>query len=247
MKVLLFGGTSEGRILGLALRDMGIVLTVCVATAYGGELLPGDMDVRVGRLDENAMAAQMAGNGYTCVVDATHPYAAVVTKNIHTAAMRAGMPYYRLVRDGDVEGDWLQAENMADAAQLAQGLSGGILLTTGSKELNAFALPGLTERCYPRVLSNLDSLSRCLQLGFPAAQIICMQGPFSKELNTALLKQFDIKVLVTKATGGAGGFWEKVEAAREADCAIIVVDRPLKEQGYTTNELIVRLREEAFG
>ncbi len=111
-------------------------------------------------------------------------------------------------------------------------------------ELDAFARPGLVERCYPRVLPMADSLDRCLKLGFPPRNIICMQGPFSKELNVALLRQYRIKTLVTKDTGGYGGFREKAEAAREAGCALLVVERPSRETGLTLEELQTALKEE---
>ena len=64
-----------------------------------------------------------------------------------------------------------------------------------------------------------------MTLGFPPKNIICMQGPFSRELNVALLRQYHIQTLVTKDTGGYGGFREKAEAAREAGCALLVVER----------------------
>ena len=71
-----------------------------------------------------------------------------------------------------------------------------------------------------------------------------MQGPFSKELNVALLKQYHIKTLVTKDTGGYGGFREKAEAAREAGCALLVVERPRAETGLTLEECKEKLLEE---
>lgn len=243
-KVLLFGGTSEGRSLAGWLGERGIPATVCVATEYGGALLPPTVKVRVGRLDRAAMEALM-GEGFTCVVDATHPYAAEATANIRAAAGAAGLPVYRLVRDGDVDGPWLHAKNMAQAAALAAERTGKVLLTTGSKELDAFAVPGLRERCCPRVLPTLASLGRCLELGFPAGQVICMQGPFTEELDRAVIGQYHIETVVTKASGGAGGFWEKAAAARAAGCALIVVDRPLHEVGFSLEALKKQLEGEA--
>ena len=243
MKVLLFGGTSEGRELAQWLGEARIPAAVCVATEYGGTLLPESVEVRVGRLDQAAMQDRME-EGFTCVVDATHPYAAEVTRTIRAAADACGLPVYRLVRDGDVDGDWLHAGDMKQAAALAADLEGNILLTTGSKELDAFAAPGLRERCCPRVLPTLDSLRRCLDLGFPTGQVICMQGPFTGALDRAVIGQYHIRVVVTKASGGAGGFWEKVEAARETGCSLIVVDRPMHEQGLTLEEIKTVLKEE---
>ena len=132
---------------------------------------------------------------------------------------------------------------MAGAAALLRELPGNVLLTTGSKELHHFAVPGLVERCYPRVLPTMDSLERCLSLGFSPAHIICMQGPFSQELNAALIRQFQIRTLVTKDSGGCGGFRAKAEAARETGCALLVVERPAQETGLTLEELKTALKE----
>ena len=151
--------------------------------------------------------------------------------------LAAGLPRLRLVRQSGGGDGCLRAPDMAGVAALLRELPGNVLLTTGSKELHHFAVPGLAERCYPRVLPMVDSLERCLTLGFPPRNIICMQGPFSRELNVALLRQYRIKTLVTKDTGGYGGFREKAEAAREAGCALLVVERPGAEDGLTLEQI----------
>ena len=240
MKVLLFGGTGDGRALAEWMLARELDATVCVATEYGETLLPEGMKVHVGRLDAGEMAALMA-DGYTLVIDATHPYAVEVTENIRAASERTGLPYLRLLRQSDGEDLCHKAENMAVAAEMLERLPGNVLLTTGSKELDHFARPGLRERCFPRVLPMADSLERCLALGFPPKNIICMQGPFTKEMNVATLHQFHIDTLVTKDTGGYGGFRAKAEAAKEAGCALLVVERPRNETGLTLEEIQRRL------
>ena len=240
MKILLFGGTGEGRELAEWMLSRGLDATVCVATEYGETLLPDGAQVHVGRLDTDGMETLMAG-GYTLVVDATHPYAVEVTKNIRAAAETAGLPYLRLLRQSDREDGCRKAADMAAAADLLEQLPGQVLLTTGSKELDVFARPGLRERCCPRVLPMADSLARCLALGFPPKNIICMQGPFTKEMNLATLRQFHIQTLVTKDTGGYGGFRAKADAAREAGCDLVVVERPQTEEGLTLEEVQRRL------
>lgn len=240
MKALLFGGTGDGRALAEWMLARGLDATVCVATEYGETLLPEGMQVHVGRLDAGGMAELMA-DGYTLVIDATHPYAVEVTENIRAAAERRGLPYLRLLRQSDGEDLCHKAENMAVAAEMLERLPGNVLLTTGSKELDHFARPGLRERCFPRVLPMADSLERCLALGFPPRNIICMQGPFTREMNVATLHQFHIDTLVTKDTGGYGGFRAKAEAAKEAGCALLVVERPRNETGLTLEEIQHRL------
>lgn len=249
MELLLFGGTSEGRLLAQQLARRGCTVTVCVATEYGAALIRSGEHLRTvpGRLDQAGMAELMASRPFDCVVDATHPYAVEVTANIAAAAGTVGLSCYRLVRDGDVTGDWLEVESMAQAAARVLDLPGNILLTTGSKELDAFTHPALVRRCYPRVLPTLESLGRCLDLGYPQANILCMQGPFSQALNAALMEQYHIKVLVTKASGGAGGFWEKEAAARAAGAALVVVARPMHEKGLTLTQLTARLEARLKG
>lgn len=243
MEVLLFGGTAEGRELAGWLLAQSIPALVCVATEYGETLLPRSAEAHVGRMDREEMERLMTARPFTHVVDATHPYAVEVTANIKAAAERTGLPLLRLVRRSDRKDGCLRTNTMAEAADLLEGLPGNVLLTTGSKELDAFARPGLKERCCPRVLPMPDSLERCLKLGFPPKNIICMQGPFSRELNVALLRQYEVKTLVTKDTGGCGGFREKAEAAREAGCTLMVVERPGEEHGYTLTEIRDMLKE----
>lgn len=240
MRVLLFGGTAEGRTLAEWLSAQGIPFTVCVATEYGETLLPEDMDVRTGRIDQAGMEDLMPG--YTLAVDATHPYAAAVTENIRAAAEKTGLPLLRLLRSSNEETGCLTVPDMESAARMLETLPGNVLLTTGSKELDRFTSPELLARCYPRVLPMLDSLQRCLTLGFPPAHIVCMQGPFSRELNAAMLRQLDIQTMVTKDTGDYGGFREKLEAAKETGCALLVVERPTKESGMSMEEVQTYIR-----
>ena len=238
MEILLFGGTTEGRMLARWLDERGQRVTYCAATGYGGALAPegAGITVRTGRLDRAGMAALLGTGHFGCAVDATHPYDPLVRAK--AIAGEAGVPYLRLVREGVSDDEsWIHAPDAKTAAEMLLGMEGNILLTTGSKELDCYAVPGLRERVFPRVLPAPDSLNRCLELGFPPAHIICMQGPFSKELNTAMMEQFNISVMVTKASGGTGGFWEKAAAARDVGAALLVIDRPCRETGLSLEEM----------
>lgn len=246
MRVLVFGGTTEGHQLSQRLAESGCHVTCCVATEYGRDVLEPveGMTVRTGRMSEEEMEAEMRG-GYDCVVDATHPYAAQVSENIRSAAQRAGLDYQRLLRpsqltaDGEDEDGILWADDAKAAARLIEATEGNVLLTTGSKDLAAFAaIPGYRERLWVRILPNMDSLSTALSLGYPASHIICMQGPFSRRMNVATLESMNGALLVTKDTGKAGGFGEKVAAAREAGARLLVIRRPVKEQGLELEAML---------
>ena len=240
MRALIFGGTSEGRALAEWMRGEGMDALVSVATDYGAELLPSGIAVHAGRLDYGAMRELMR-DGFDMVVDATHPYAAAVTETVKSACADTGLEYIRLLRGGDVEGGWLTAASAADAGALLEKTDGKVLLTTGSKELSNFA--NIAERAYPRVLPSIDSLEKCLSLGFPAKNIICMQGPFTREMNEATIRQYGIDIVVTKLTGTAGGFFEKIEAAENCGCRVLVIARPTHEDGLTMDEVKALLRE----
>lgn len=238
MDILIFGGTTEGRELAEALAAAGWSVTLSVATDYGAALVPRlpGLAVSARRLERGDMTALMASRPFAWVVDATHPYAAAVTENIRAAARAVGLPYRRLLRPAQAEGEG--PATMEEAARLLLDRPGNVLLTTGSKELDAFALPGLRERCFPRVLPAVSSLERCLTLGFPPAHVICMQGPFSRELNEAMLRQFAVRTLVTKDSGDAGGFRAKEEAAQAVGCDLLVVARPQRETGETLADIL---------
>ena len=229
MKVVLFGGATESRTLSRELATLGAEVTVCVATEYGREEqgnFPG-ITVLTGRLNADGMADVL--RGAELCIDATHPYAVQATVNIRAAAEQTGIPYRRLLRRSSTlpEGG-VVANSAEEAAKYLVRTEGNILLATGTKELPAFS--GLdSARLYPRVLPTEESLAVCEAAGIPRRNIIAMQGPFSKELNLALLRQFKIRFLVTKDGGAAGGFGEKAAAAAEAGVKLLVIRRPVDE------------------
>ena len=93
---------------------------------------------------------------------------------------------------------------------------GKILITTGSKELKEYTKIGnYQERCFARVLSTKAAMEESVRLGFEGKHLIAMQGPFSEEMNLALLHQTRARYFVTKESGKAGGFEEKLKAARD--------------------------------
>ena len=242
MKIVLFGGAAEGRTLSRELAARGAEVTVCVATDYGREEqgeFPG-VTVRTGRLETNGMAELM--RGAALCIDATHPYAVLATANIRAAARLTGVPYRRLSRrlsplpEGSVT-----VENAEEAARYLRGAEGNVLLTTGAKELPAFSALDAA-RLYPRVLPSAESLDACVRAGVPRRNIIAMQGPFSYELNLALIRQFSIRYLVTKDGGEAGGFREKAAAAA-AGGAVLVVLRPPEDRGEDFDTILSCCKE----
>lgn len=245
MRLLIFSGTSEGHALCRFLSERGAKADVYVATGYGEavmEPLPG-IRVHTGRLTEDEIALEIGAGAL--VVDATHPYAKQISENIRAACQNA--EYIRLLRPTTGDADVIRVPDTEAAAEWLDLHPVRALLTTGSKELAAFAaVEGYQERLFPRVLPSVPSIEACTGLGFPAAHIIAMQGPFTKELNAALLRQVHAEVLVTKDTGAAGGCGEKLEAVRETGARVLMISRPAKEDGLTLAE-VERLLTERLG
>ena len=248
--VIIFAGTMEGRMLSEYLSKRRIRVTSCVATEYGETLLPENeyLKVHTGRMDQEQMEALIRQEGACFVVDATHPYAVLVSQNVSRACRAAGAEYLRLIRESERIGpeQAVQVSSVEEAAAYLAGTKGNILATTGSKELAKYTvIPDYEKRVFARVLSTKEVAAACEKLGFRGKNLICMQGPFSEELNTAMLRQFDCSYLVTKETGKAGGFEEKIRAASKAGAKVVLVGRPPEQEGYSYEE-VMRILDERF-
>ena len=241
MRVLIFGGTAEGRKLSTALSHAGIDVTLSVATDFGRNIAENaGVNILSDRLGIEEMTAMLNQGAFDIVIDATHPYAVEVTKNIRSACQTSGIKHYRLKRPENAEiAGITYVPDMKAAVEILNKNDDKVLLTTGSKELEPFIqVNNFAERFFIRVLPMQDSLQKALDLGFCGSNIICMQGPFDIEMNTATLKMTGAKYLVTKDSGDVGGFEAKVSAARSIGCEIIVIARPVQEEGYSFNELL---------
>lgn len=253
-KLALFAGTTEGKkltewLIAASESDRphaDFFADVFVATEYGHECLPENDRVRVydGRLKEQAMLDRFSSEEYDLVVDATHPYAAEVSRIIETVCETLKISRIRVRRDEEcTESCAFLAESTEEAVDFLKRTEGNILVTTGSKELAKFlALPDWGTRVYARVLSLPSVVEACDALGFRGAHLIAMQGPFSAELNEAMLRSVGARWLVTKESGREGGFSEKAMAAARAGAALVVIGRPA-DSGISLAETIGRISE----
>lgn len=249
--VVIFAGTMEGRTLSEYLSGRQTPVTACVATEYGETLLAENefLTVHAGRMDREQMSAFIREKDALLVVDATHPYAVEVSENVSQACQDAGREYIRLIRESSpvLAEQAVTVASVDEAVEYLKGTEGNILATTGSKELAKYtAIPGYEKRVFARVLSTAQVAAACEKLGFAGKNLICMQGPFCEELNTAMLKQFDCRYLVTKETGKAGGFEEKMRAAKKAGAKVVLVGRPPEQAGFSYEE-VVRILDERLG
>lgn len=239
--VLIFGGTAEGRDIAWKLNALDIPCTVCVATEYG-EYAMGKSDsdsspqIHVGRMNVDEMKQFITTGKYSLVIDATHPHASEVSENIRQALEGSDTDLIRFMRN--VGGGFEDAENYEriryfnDFKSCADALAetrGNILLTTGVKELADLSHDAVLSRSYARILPSKESLEKAEAAGISRAHIIAIQGPFSMSMNTAMIEEYAIRVLVTKASGDAGGYREKLIAAKKCGIDVFIIRAPRED------------------
>lgn len=254
---LIFAGTTEGRELTQFLLNiideehLQMHLTVCIATDYGRLMLPEHkaLTVLASRLNEQEMEKLMSRNAFDCILDATHPYAVLVSENIRNAAAAENIPYIRILRPDntpiDTDSNIVFVHTMQEAVSYLAQTKGNILSTTGSKELPLLReLPDYEERVYARILPNPQMVSDSYEMGFKGQHLICMQGPFTEELNTALIHQFHISYVLTKNSGANGGFAEKIKSAEQTNTTLVVIGRPAEQtKGYLLEDVCAVYRK----
>lgn len=241
--ICVFAGTTEGRKLVEFLHTQPLRVTACVATDYGGSLLPSpdeDLKISAKRLPVGEIVALLEKEGFDLVIDATHPYAQSITGSIASACQSTGTRYLRLLRaPSETKEKVVTVADAEDAADFLAGTEGNILLTTGSKDLGSFSkLPNFAQRVYARVLPMEASLEACRKAGLKPDHIIAMQGPFSLEMDMATLSFASARWLVTKDGGIPGGFAEKAEAARMSGAGMVLLGRPPQREGLSYAETI---------
>ncbi len=238
-KILIFGGTTEGRELAGWCAMNGIYVDVSVTTDYGARLLGNDdmVNVFTGKLDCGEMKTLIKTGGYAAVVDATHPYATEATANIKEACNCTGMCCYRLIRD-ECELSGTCVENLDELITVLNSTEKTILSTLGSKEFSVFTkVKNYKDRVWFRVLPTTDIAEICERYGFDETHIIAEKPPFSVEANIEHLRKSGAEILVTKECGIKGGYPQKIAAAKESGVGTITVKRPA-DSGYSLNELM---------
>ena len=231
-------GTQDGREIVRRLCAAGYDVAASVVSSYGQQLLAEQRENGGGRLlindtplDEEGLSAFFKEHGVHIFVDATHPYAVNVSRNAMTACAAEGIPYIRFERDlTDISYENVHlVHSYEEAAEIAAHFGKNVFLTTGSRNLERFVKAKPLADCtlIARVLPTADVIALCEGLGLTPAQIIAMQGPFSRELNRAMYEKYKADVIVTKNSGTIGGTDAKFQAAADLGLPVVVIDRPV--------------------
>lgn len=229
-KILIFGGTTEGRELADFCGKNKISAYISVTTDYGAQLIPKSEHITVltGKSDGNQILDFIKKNGIKLVVDATHPYAVEATKNIQYACEALNIKRIRVIRKRTAAAcNGIYFDDINLLVNYLNERSGNIFITTGSKELRHFCgIKNFRKRCTVRVLPIEKIIGDCASLGFDRSRIIAEQGPFTESHNIEHIKNADAVFLVTKDSGDAGGFNEKISASEKCGAEILIIKRP---------------------
>jgi len=223
--IAVFAGTSDGRLAVDLLIENSLEVVCFNATPYGGSLYTG-ITVYDYPMDLEMIQSKLLEHEVTDIIDCTHPFAEVISKNLMSASHKLNIPYYRFERPE------LESEHYNSYAAILKDINktnGNIFLTIGSNNLEEFTKNVDAKRLYCRVLPTEVVIKKCYELGLSPKQIIGMQGPFDTAMNHAMFHALDIKHLVTKASGNAGGFKEKLSAAKALNIHTYVLGRPQME------------------
>lgn len=229
MHVLILGGTTEARRLAELLhRTPGPAVTSSLAGRVAAPRLPPGQ-VRIGGFGgTEGLITWVREHRVGAIVDATHPFAATISRHAALAAATTGVPLLALRRPGwrPVAGDdWHQAGSLPEAAALLPALGRRVFLTTGRTGLAAFA-----------DLDELWFLVRSVEPpGVPRparTEVLLDRGPFTLDGERELLRRHRVDVLVTKDSGGAATA-PKLTAAREAGLPVVMIRRPPVPDGVS--------------
>lgn len=227
-RVLVLGGTAEARELARLLHeDPRFTVLSSLAGRVANPRLPVGQ-TRVGGFGgPSGLAAFLADDGVDVLVDATHPFAATISRNAAIAAETAGIPLVPLVRPEWAPGDgdtWTRVPTVAAAARVLARRDGGrAMLTTGRQDVGEFA--ALEDWWF--LIRVVDAPSGALP---PRHELLRARGPYTEESERTLLRENGIDVLVTKNSGG-DLVSAKLTAARELGVDVVVVDRPARPTG----------------
>lgn len=230
--IWVIGGTKDSRDFLEKIVKSTTDIIVTTATEYGGKLLENlPVKTLCKKLTYSMMVDFVKENSIDKIVDLSHPYAMEVSQNAIDVSKELQIEYFRFEREeiSFLPQKYIEFDNIESLVEYLEGVEGNILVTLGSNNIPHFSKLKNLGNFYFRILPKWDMVKKCEDVGVLPKNIIAMQGPFSKNMNKAMIEQYDIKYLVTKQAGDTGGEREKIEAADEMNIEVVFLTRPKVE------------------
>ncbi|BBA78663.1 cobalt-precorrin-6x reductase [cyanobacterium endosymbiont of Rhopalodia gibberula] len=243
-KIWLIGGTRDSVIIAESIVSERLACLVTVATENVQILYPRSpyLTIKTGTLNTDKIRLLCQQEKIIAIVDASHPYAVQISRQAITVSQENYIPYLRYERaslppspeiitldnfDTLIKGNYLQGEKT--------------LLSVGYKPLPLFKIWQSRAVLFARVLPKIESLEVAIKAGFSSDRLIALRPPVSAELEQALWRQWNISLVVSKASGRQGGELIKRLVATELGVKIIIIKRPLvsyPQQTYQLSDII---------
>lgn|SRR5699024_5998830 len=241
--ILVLGGTSDSlEICDRINKYKNLPYILSVTTSYGEDLARKyAKNVITGKLAKEDMINFIEQNNINKIIDATHPYAIEVSKNAIQCATELNIDYIRYERKSLI--DSINYENkyivnsIEDACKIAREKGRNIFIGTGSKNLPQIVDFIPDRNLIVRVLPTSDVILSCENLGLNANNIIAMKGPFNQSINEEFYKHYDIDIVITKESGTAGGFLEKVNACEALKIPVVIIAREKINYPIVVNDI----------
>lgn len=243
MSVWIIGGTGDSAVLIKAISAVTSDYVVTVTSPEARQLYGSICDVIVGAMNRSLMAQFCHNYSVAAIVDASHPFAVEVSQNAIAIAQNFNLPYLRYERakvNSVAASQHLELDSFETLLQGDYLLNQRVLLTVGCQVLPQFQSWQKHSTLFARVLPKLNSLQMALDSGFTSDRLIALRPPFSEALEVALWQQWQISLVVTKASGKSGGEDVKSKVAKRLGIPLIVIARPkitYPQQTYDIKEV----------
>ena len=241
--ILVLGGTSDSlEICDRINKYKNLPYILSVTTSYGEDLARKyAKNVITGKLAKEDMINFIEQNNINKIIDATHPYAIEVSKNAIQCATELKIDYIRYERKSlrdsiNYENKYI-VNSIEDACKIAREKGRNIFIGTGSKNLPQIVDFIPDRNLIVRVLPTRDVILSCENLGLNADNIIAMKGPFNQSINEEFYKHYDIDIVITKESGTAGGFLEKVNACEALKIPVVIIAREKINYPIVVNDI----------
>ncbi len=229
-RILIFGGTTEGRAAVETLDQAGGCFYY--STRGTEQQIESRHALRLtGTLETEQMVAFCRRQAVRLLIDAAHPFAEELHRNIAVAAEMLDIPVIRYERKYPVRDPALVwCDSYADACRYLekQGIK-SLLALSGVKTIPKLKDYWMKYPCWFRVLDRPESKELALKYGFPAERLLFWKDEQSAE---ELFVRYRPEAILTKESGISGYFQEKVEAARKCRIPVVVVKRPLLPDSF---------------
>lgn len=244
-RIWLIGGTTESVQLASALDNAGLPGVITVLAASAQTLYPQALGLTIctGALTDHTWQTFCRDHQISAILDASHPYATEISKLAMQASTQLQIPYLRFERfseadDRVTQNPWVVKVDTISQLVNGQYLEGQrVLLTLGSKWLSLFQECQSTSTLFARILPRAQAFQAADDAGFSCDRIIALRPPISFDLEKALWQQWQISVVVTKASGQPGGEDIKRRVAQALGVTLIIIKRPILPYPHQTSDI----------